>query len=116
MQNTATDNRSETIAFLNDSFRKSPTQQLGRLMMTYGVSEMDVLDRLKVMALVKDFSDFTPDNDPYGEHDFGSFEYKGDKFFWKIDYYDANYEYGSPDPANTEVTRRVLTVMFASEY
>ena len=116
MQNTATDNRSETIAFYNDAFRKSPTQQMGRLMMTRGVADMEVLDRLKVMALVQDFGDFTPDNDPYGEHDFGAFEYKGDKFFWKIDYYDMNYEYGSPEPANAELTRRVLTVMFAHEY
>ena len=26
------------------------------------------------------FAAFTPDNDPYGEHDFGSFELAGKKF------------------------------------
>ena len=86
MENIATDNRSETIRILNDSFRKTPNRQKGQLVMTRGVAEMDVLDRLKVMSLVQNFSEFTPDNDPYGEHDFGAFEYRGDKFFWKIDY------------------------------
>ena len=57
-----------------------------------------------------------PINDPYNEHDFGSFDYKDEKIFWKIDYYDKNYQYLSEDPANPNLTNRVMTVMLASEY
>ena len=56
---------------------------------------------------------FTPRSDPYGEHDFDAFELDGRKLFWKIDIYDADERYGSPDPA---VTSRVLTIMLAEEY
>jgi Protein of unknown function (DUF3768) len=55
-------------------------------------------------------------NDPHGEHDFGHFEIAGQKFFWKIDYYDAAMEFGSEDPADPTKTTRVLTIMLASEY
>ena len=36
--------------------------------------------------------------------------------FWKIDAYDRALQSGSEDPANPAVTRRVLTIMLASEY
>ena len=36
--------------------------------------------------------------------------------FWKIDAYDRALEWGSPDPADPRVSRRVLTIMLASEY
>jgi len=65
---------------------------------------------------VKEFSDFTDDNDPWGEHDFGSFEHDGQKFFFKLDYYDNNLEFGSEDPSDPVQTTRVLTVMLAEEY
>jgi Protein of unknown function (DUF3768) len=55
-------------------------------------------------------------NDPHGEHDFGSFEYSGQTIFWKIDYYDMRLKWGSPDPADPAVTRRVLTILLAEEY
>ena len=60
--------------------------------------------------------DFTEDNDPHGEHDFGSFEMAGEKFFWKIDYFDLDLKFHSPDAANPDLTHRVLTIMLASEY
>ncbi|MEQ8826157.1 MAG: DUF3768 domain-containing protein, partial [Parvibaculum sp.] len=62
------------------------------------------------------FDDFTPDNDPHGEHDFGSVRIDENAIFWKIDYYDRSMEAGSPDPADPEVTTRVLTIMLADEY
>ena len=46
------------------------------------------------------FDDFTPDNDPHGEHDFGALKWQGVKLFWKIDYYDRDLRYGSPDPTD----------------
>lgn len=62
------------------------------------------------------FNSFTADNAPHGEHDFGSFEVNGNRFFWKIDYYDNAMEHGSDDPADIFVTTRVLTLMLADEY
>jgi hypothetical protein len=61
-------------------------------------------------------SEFTPDNDPHGEHDFGSFTLVGRKFFWKIDYYDREMVHGSEEPADPAKTMRVLTILLASEY
>ena len=40
----------------------------------------------RAFAMVSHFDAFTPDNDPYGEHDFGSIDLDGEKLFWKIDY------------------------------
>jgi hypothetical protein len=65
---------------------------------------------------VAEFKSFTEDNDPHGEHDFGSFDIVGRKFFWKIDYYDRQCQYGSEDPADPEKTTRVLTVTLAEDY
>ncbi|CAN0590562.1 unnamed protein product [Laminaria digitata] len=62
------------------------------------------------------FDVFTEDNDPHGEHDFGAFEVADQKIFWKIDYFDLALSGYSPDPANRDVTHRVLTIMLASEY
>ena len=75
-------------------------------------------DMVKAAALQKvaTFDAFTDDNDPHGEHDFGSFELCGRKFFWKIEYYDRAMEYGSEDPSDPAKTTRVMTVMLASEY
>ena len=39
-----------------------------------------------------------PENDPYGEHDFGAFEFDGKTIIWKIDYYDPAFEYHAEDP------------------
>ena len=76
-------------------------------------------DMVKAAALQKAamFDQFNEDNDPHGEHDFGSFELCGRKFFWKIDYYDRTMELGSRRPDRSpDKTTRVMTIMFASEY
>ncbi len=68
------------------------------------------------LQAVQDYSTFTEENDPYGEHDFGAFDLDGVRLYWKIDYYDLDLKCGSPDPADETVTRRVLTVLLADEY
>lgn len=99
---------------LNDAFRC--TLVGGRVVLTHGVAALGAEGIAGIMQAVKTFSNFTPDNDPHGEHDFGSSTWGLHRILWKIDYYDVALEYGSTDPADPAVTTRVLTVMLASEY
>ncbi len=104
----------EKIRALNDAFRTTMTG--GKVLVTAGVDALPSDIKAMVLRRVATFSDFTKDNDPHGEHDFGNFTRGGHKFFWKIDYYDANMEFGSEDPADPTKTTRILTIMLASEY
>lgn len=106
--------RTNTIARLNDVLRTSLTG--GKIVMTAGVAALTDISRARVLASVQTFSDFAQDNDPEGEHDFGAFEADGHACFWKIDYYDKQLAAGSPDPADPDLTTRVLTIMLRSEY
>jgi Protein of unknown function (DUF3768) len=103
-----------TIAELNDAFRRSFTG--GQVFVTPGISELPDWAQDGIVKLVRAFDAFGPDNDPYGEHDFGSFRYANRSIFWKIDCYDSKLEWGSPNPADPAVTRRVLTILLAEEY
>jgi hypothetical protein len=111
--NTKTD-QTRTIAALNDRLRQ--TYWGGKVMTTCGVNALPEELQLQAFRAVSDFDEFTEDNDPHGEHNFGKVVVAGHAFFWKIDYYDARMEYGSEDPTNPDVTTRVLTIMLASEY
>ena len=76
---------------------------------------------MQIAEQVLKFDTFERDNDPYGEHDFGAFEFDGHNIFWKIDYYDrasfhSRRELGSEDPSDPARTLRVLTIMLANEY
>ncbi len=102
------------IRELNDLLRT--TGAGGRTVMTRGVQAQGEEAVHEILQKVRNYNRFHPDSDPYGEHDFGSFAYQGHEYFWKIDYYDSTMELGSPDPANPDVTKRVLTVMLAEEY
>ena len=84
--------------------------------LTRGIADLPTDDQVRILALVRRFDDFTEDNDPHGEHDFGAFDYQGQKIFWKFDYYDLNKQFYSEDPADPAQTCRVLTIMLASEY
>ncbi len=101
----------ERIRALNDQFRT--TFRGGRVMMTAGVDALPPDVKAMAILRVATFSEFTEDNDPHEEHDFGSFELAGRKFFWKIDAYDADMRFGSEDPADPEKTTRVLTIITA---
>ena len=112
------DDRVDRIRAFNDAFRrKLPRTGKGhRLNVTSGVSAIrpDALGRL--LESVRSFTDFTDDNDPHSEHDFGAVDQDGFRFFWKIDAYDQWIQFGSPDPTDPAVTTRVLTLMLAEEY
>ena len=115
-----TNRESARIRELNDAIRKgdhaAPGASNSTVLMTQGVSAKGMEFMLKTSRVVMDFDAFTPDNDPHGERDFGAVEIDGETIFWKIDAYDLSLTYGSPDPADPEVTHRVLTIMLASEY
>ena len=106
------------IARLNDAFRQSiyGVSALGRFLITSGIQNLHEADRAAILEKVRSFDAFTPDNDPYGEHDFGSFEHAGKRIFWKIDYYAEDMMHGSEDPSDPARTFRVLTIMLADEY
>lgn len=106
------DKSSHTIAALNDGFRTK--LKGGRLFITAGL--VGRADLGQIIEKVRAFDKFNEENDPHGEHDFGAFEHEGKKLFWKMDYYDLDLRMGSSNPADPNVTTRVLTVMLASEY
>ncbi len=104
----------DRIRVLNDNFRT--TLVGGQVVMTQGVSELPLDTKARVIIAVRSYEQFTPENDPHGEHDFGSFTVDGETYFFKIDYYALDMVGGSENPADPETTTRVLTIMRADEY
>ncbi|WP_424363142.1 DUF3768 domain-containing protein [Methylocystis parvus] len=115
MPTLADEPQADRIRRLNDAFRRQGSGG-GNLLMTAGVACLPLADQAAILRKARSFDAFTPDNDPYGEHDFGAFEHKAQKLFWKIDYFAPEMAHGSHDPADPAQTVRVLTIMFADEY
>ena len=84
--------------------------------MTPGIQALGAEGVARVLAAVAAFDAFTGDNDPYGEHDCAILIVDGIEVMFKIDCYDRNLVYHSPDPSDPTVTQRVMVVMLASEY
>lgn len=96
-------------ATINDQVRKA----LGigcMFVQTAGVSALPDDKQSALREALEKYNTFTPDNDPYGEHDFGKIEQNGDSFFWKID------DYGDQYKENGATHRLVLTLMRSDEY
>lgn len=106
---TETAVRAAEIARLNDRFRGMCLDVL----YTAGIRD-GIMDLVGLSVAIENYNQFIEDNDPYGEHDFGSLMFENKKIFWKIDYYDKELRLWcnplSPD------CRRVLTIMLAEEY
>ena len=102
------------IAALNDHARQ--TFRECRVVITQAVVELGKDDVDRILDKVRNYNDFTPINDPFLEHDFGSIQFGENTIFWKIDYYDLDLHMHSPDPSDETVTARVLTIMLAEEY
>ena len=109
------------IAERNDAFRKAilthpeVNDPRGRVSVTQGVHALPADVKMSILAKVRDDCTFDPEDDPYGEHDFGVIQMQGvPRIYWKIDYYeDARMEYGATDKARAY---RSLLIMCADEY
>ena len=121
----------DTVRRLNDAARSNPgTGSIANV--TIGFQSLPDADRFAALAVIVSFSKFDGNNDPYGEHDFGAV-YRlasgrwtqqrpsddkeiSETVFWKVDCYDTTLTYGSEAPWDEQQTKRVLTIMLASEY
>lgn len=101
--------RATEIARLNDKFRSMCLDVL----YTAGIRD-GIMDLVGLSVAIENYNRFTEDNDPYGEHDFGSLVFENKKIFWKIDYYDKELRLWC-DPLSSDC-RRALTIMLAEEY
>lgn len=105
------------IAELNDKLRKNLfTPSKNQVFISAGVSSLPYLEQARLLDKVQKFNDFNEDNNPYGERDFSRIEHNGTNYFWKIDYYNETMDAGSDNPADENITIRVLTIMRADEY
>lgn len=108
-----TDPSSTRIRTLNDELRRFGR---GRIMITPGIQALGVRTVARVLTAIAAFDAFTDDNDPYGEHDCAILAVDGIEVLFKIDYYDRDLVYHSPDPSDPAVTLRIMVVMLATEY
>jgi hypothetical protein len=101
------------IAEMNDRLRRSIplVPPPNRLVITTGVAGLPEKDLSELFQIIRVFKDFyVKENDPYGERDFGAVELKGQKYFFKFDYYDSHFEFFEENGI------KVITVMRADEY
>jgi len=113
--------QAQQIAKANDAFRAAiisgghPVYQ-GRVVCTQGIAAKGAEFVTLAQLAVAGFSEFTEDNDPHGDHSMASVTVCGEVVWFKIDLYDENFCYGAGDPLDDANTRRVLTLLFPSEY
>ena len=99
------------IQQINDAFRTCLSTDLGRILMTSGVASLDAETPALILSAVHTYDQFDEGIDPYVVHDMGRFAVCSEEYYRKIDYYDRNLEFHSPDPADPSVTIRVLTAL-----
>ena len=111
------------IAAQNDAFRccvlrTAPAADApqGQFVMTPGVAALGPDAQLALSRRVAAFDAFNADSDPHGCHEMGVIDFQGTTVWFKIDLYDVDYQYGSPEPSDPEQTRRILTLLLPSEY
>jgi Protein of unknown function (DUF3768) len=92
------------IIELNDRFRS--TFKGGRVQMSRSVYELEPRLRGRALWVLSKYKKFDPDS----EHDWGTFIFGGYAFEWWIEYRSTAGLDQSPDPANPDMTFRVLTL------
>jgi hypothetical protein len=104
----------DRIRIWNDHLRQF--HRGGMVVISRGLAALDRQVWAEVITAVARFDAFTPENDPYGEHDCALVELGELQIIWKIDYFDPTMLHQSDDPADPTVTKRVMTIMLACEY
>jgi Protein of unknown function (DUF3768) len=104
----------DRIRMLNDELRQHLLG--GGAVMTPGIAALGPEAVARLVQAIAVFDDFCTANDSLGEHDFGVFDFDGTPVMFKIDYYDKDLNFHSPDPADASVTERIITIMLAEEY
>lgn len=102
------------IRRLNDQFRT--TFRGGQILLTQSVADLPEMVKSAALQKVAEFTAFTEENDPHGEHDYLSFDLCNREFMFKIDYYDLKLEMASPNPADPAVTKRIGTLMLSYDW
>jgi Protein of unknown function (DUF3768) len=103
--------KTEQIRTLNDELRQNLT--VGTAFVTAGVAALGADIVARIVETIAVYDDFCHANDPYQEHDFGSFEVDGQTILFKIDLYE---EPGVKSANGEPVVTRALTIMLAEEY
>ena len=103
--------KTKAIRALNDELRQNFAT--GTALMTAGIAALGGETVARIVKTIAVYDDFCHANDPYEEHDFGSFEVDGHTIFFKIDLYE---EPGVKSANGEPVVSRVLTIMLAEEY
>ena len=106
--------RTARIRQLNDQLRRKGIG--GRIVITRGIQALGPDGVREVLTAVARFDDFSEDNDPWGEHDCAVLTVGGRRIIFKVDYYDCDLRWHSPDASDPAVTERVLTIMLSEEY
>jgi hypothetical protein len=72
-------------------------------------------EQAEITQRIQSLAAATLDVEPSADLDSGSFECVGKTILWKIEFFDIQLRFSSPNPADEWVTRRVITVMLAEE-
>lgn len=111
--------RAEAIARLNDRCRlgldrTARTVITRTCLATFGEDNKinQIMAQAQILSAIRHYRYADNDRSP---HDRGSVAYLGETVYFAIDAYDLALEYGSPDPADASVTRRVMTIMMRED-
>jgi hypothetical protein len=104
----------DRIRALNDDLRRHLYD--GGVVLTAGIAALGDAAIGRLVNAIATFDDFCTGNDPHGEHDFGVLDFEGTPVMFKIDYYDKTLTCHSPNPADPNLTERIITLMRTDEY
>lgn len=105
--------RSDDLRAINDHARRT---FIGcAIEISPAVEALPLKQRAVVLKMVRDFDEFDDEGNPFQEHDFGAFDFNGQRYGFRFEYFDPSMCRGASDPTDIELTRRVLTVHRSDE-